>query len=67
MTHENWSKDSLASVRAILKDYVTDVKMYKQQQYPKTSRLKTIYKVSLLQLLEILQLLLIAMSNRMQN
>ncbi|KAG1120564.1 hypothetical protein G6F42_012718 [Rhizopus arrhizus] len=44
MTHENWSKDSLASVRAILKDYVTDVKMYKQQQYPKTSRLKTIYK-----------------------
>lgn len=53
MTHENWAKDSLASVRTILKYYITDVKMHQRQQNPKTSRAKTVYKVSLRQLLEI--------------
>ncbi|CAO3640924.1 unnamed protein product [Mucor fragilis] len=49
MTHENWAKDSLASVRTILKDYITDVKMHQRQQNPKTSRAKTVYKNAELQ------------------
>lgn len=54
MTHGNWSKDSLASARAILKDYVKDVKTHQQQQNPKFSRLKTTYSVNLPRLLEML-------------
>ncbi|KAG1447006.1 hypothetical protein G6F56_009395 [Rhizopus delemar] len=43
MTHEDWSKDSLASVRAILKNYVKDVKMLQQQKNQATTRLKISY------------------------
>ncbi|CAO3615054.1 unnamed protein product [Mucor hiemalis] len=43
VTPENRSKDSLASVRAILKEYVKEVKKHQQQHNPKFSRLKTTY------------------------
>ncbi|KAI8636023.1 hypothetical protein BD408DRAFT_426789 [Parasitella parasitica] len=44
MTHENWPKDSLASVRAILQEYINDVKMLQKQQDQAARRLKTSYK-----------------------
>lgn len=66
-THQNWSKDSLASVRAILHHYVNDVKDHQQQGNHATTRLKISYNVSSLRLLEMLQLLLIVVLNRMQN
>ncbi|KAG2206123.1 hypothetical protein INT47_003772 [Mucor saturninus] len=43
LTHANWSKDTLSSLRAILNDYVADVKD-QQHKNPKTARLKTVYK-----------------------
>ncbi|KAG2230843.1 hypothetical protein INT48_003996 [Thamnidium elegans] len=42
-THNDWLKDSLASVRAILHDYVKDVKDQQRQQNHATTRLKTSY------------------------
>ncbi|KAI8083968.1 uncharacterized protein B0P05DRAFT_570386 [Gilbertella persicaria] len=42
-THENFPKDSLASARSILHDYIKDVKYQQRQQNHATARLKTSY------------------------
>ncbi|CAO3658407.1 unnamed protein product [Rhizopus stolonifer] len=43
-THQNWSRDSLASVRTILQRYINDVKNQQRQGNSATTHLKISYK-----------------------